>query len=203
MKPSIVSVSRVGRPAADGALRLRPGRDAWPAASARLRRASRRRAGAPAARRRAPADSRARGTSPSGSGSPSIAAATGANHECDRRPSARPFSSVISALAVLVIQSVEFSRIDQLARTGVGRFHRRGVERLAFGLNDDSLMQPIFHGELEIALIVRGHRHDRARAVIHEHEVGDVNRNDFIGSGMYEREFRYRRRACRSRRRRA
>ena len=36
---------------------------------------------------------------------------------------------------------------------------------------------PVRLAEFEIALVVRGHRHDRARAVVHQHEVADPDRN--------------------------
>jgi hypothetical protein len=45
--------------------------------------------------------------------------------------------------------------------------------------------------ELEVALVVRGHRHDRAGAVLHQHVVGDEHRDllavDGVGDGAPER----------------
>ena len=44
--------------------------------------------------------------------------------------------------------------------------------------------QAIGFGELPVALVVRGHRHHRAGAVAHQHEVGDVDRHVLAGERM-------------------
>ena len=53
------------------------------------------------------------------------------------------------------------------------------------GPGDDlDKLQAIFGGELEVALVVGGHGHHRAGAVLHEHEVGHVHRDAPAGEGM-------------------
>jgi hypothetical protein len=51
-----------------------------------------------------------------------------------------------------------------------------GVEVGALDLDDDAHGQVVGAREVEVALVVGGHRHDRAGAVVHEHVVGGVDR---------------------------
>src|SRR3990172_12215953 len=44
--------------------------------------------------------------------------------------------------------------------------------------------QPVLPGEVEVAFVVRRHRHHRALAVAHEHVVADPHRNRFAGERM-------------------
>ncbi len=55
------------------------------------------------------------------------------------------------------------------------------AQRIAHAIGHDhrAHRQPVRLGELPVALVVRGHGHHRAGAVIHQHEVGDINRNVF------------------------
>ena len=55
----------------------------------------------------------------------------------------------------------------------------RSVHRPAVRCHDDPDRQIELPGELEIALVVRGHGHDRARAVLAQHEIGDPDRHRF------------------------
>ena len=58
----------------------------------------------------------------------------------------------------------------------IGLFHRR--------CNHARDWQAVFGCEIEIALVVSGHRHDRAGAVIHQHEIGDEDRQIGPGEGV-------------------
>ena len=63
-----------------------------------------------------------------------------------------------------------------VAQPGVGRLHDA----------DDREVELV--RELEVALVVRGHRHDRAGAVAHEHVVGDEDRDvPAVGGVLGER----------------
>ena len=53
----------------------------------------------------------------------------------------------------------------------------RALEGLALRLDHDPHLDPVLAGELEVALVVGGHRHDRARAVAHEDEVAGPDRD--------------------------
>ncbi len=73
--------------------------------------------------------------------------------------------------------AVEEARIDHAAVAVIGgvRDHERlGV--LAFGADHGSISEPIFVDKIEVALIVRGAAEDRAGAVFHQHEIGDIDR---------------------------
>ena len=61
-----------------------------------------------------------------------------------------------------------------------GRFQRISVQRRLSGrLHDHLDRQTVLARELEVALIVRRHRHDRPRAVLGQHEVGDPDWHRF------------------------
>ena len=53
-----------------------------------------------------------------------------------------------------------------------GESRRIGVGRQ----NDRDDVQPVFPGEVEVALVMGGAAEDRAGAIVHEHEVGDIDR---------------------------
>ena len=48
------------------------------------------------------------------------------------------------------------------------------------GLDDLADLEPVALGEGEVALVVRGHGHDRARPVLHQHVVGDPDRDSLV-----------------------
>ncbi len=58
------------------------------------------------------------------------------------------------------------------------------------GLDDGTDLETERLGEVEVALVVRGHGHDRAGAVLHQHVVGDEHRDllavDRVGDGAAE-----------------
>ena len=58
------------------------------------------------------------------------------------------------------------------ARPRVGLGHGVGVEIPGLGLDDDPDLEVVGPGELEVALVVAGNRHDRPRAVVGQHVVG-------------------------------
>jgi hypothetical protein len=67
---------------------------------------------------------------------------------------------------------------------------RLGERRVVCGLASDRLhdnmdRQPVLARELEVALVVRGHRHDRAGAITTEHEVRDPYRDGLAGEGIH------------------
>jgi hypothetical protein len=77
------------------------------------------------------------------------------------------------------------ARIHQDARVGVGLGHGRHVQGFARRGDDHLHGQVVFFRELEVALVVGRHGHDRARAVAHEHEVGHVDGHPRPGEGVY------------------
>ena len=70
---------------------------------------------------------------------------------------------------------------DAIARLGLGQ---RGISLNGAGGNHAGDRQAIFGGEFEIALVMPRHRHHRARAVFHQHEIGDVDGQVFAGEGV-------------------
>ena len=77
-------------------------------------------------------------------------------------------------------QAVEFTAVHQLALGGEGFVVQ--VQGLAVGGLDHLIdRQAVLVGELEVALVVGGHRHHRAGAVAHQHEVGHPHRHVLAG----------------------
>ena len=75
------------------------------------------------------------------------------------------------------VESVQELGIDQRAVAGIGLVADRVGRRILFRRADDGNdVEPIFTGELQIALIVTGAAEDRAGAVFHQHEIGDIDR---------------------------
>ena len=68
--------------------------------------------------------------------------------------------------------AVERARVDHRATLGERRLKRRVHVDLGV-VEDGHDLQTVVAGEGKVPLVVRGHRHDRARAVGHEHVVGD------------------------------
>ena len=92
-----------------------------------------------------------------------------------------------------VVQAVVFAGVyaDAVFLVGIPFLPGVGAERLARDLDDLLDRQPIFFGEMEIALVMRRHRHHRAFAVAHQHVVADPDLDFLAGQRM-------RRRKCRS-----
>ena len=59
--------------------------------------------------------------------------------------------------------------------------------RVAVRADDDADGQRVLARELEVALVVRGHGHDGAGAVLGEHEVGDPDRHLLAGERVQRR----------------
>ena len=106
------------------------------------------------------------------SGSPSSAAARSSSRAGDTRRPARPSlargATRRCAFALVGGQAVELARVDEHAVLG-DDLDDGQVERL---------------GELAVALVVRGHGHDRAGAVLHQHVVGDVHGQPLAVDGV-------------------
>ena len=80
-------------------------------------------------------------------------------------------------LGLLDGHAVEEARIDHAAVTvigGVGDDERLRI--LALGAHDRRVAEIVLVDEVEVALVVRGAAEDRAGAVFHQHEVGDIDR---------------------------
>ena len=61
-----------------------------------------------------------------------------------------------------------------MAGTRVGRlFHVEQFSARTVGQDDRSDRQVVLACELQVALVVGGAAEDRARAIVHQHEVGD------------------------------
>ncbi len=82
------------------------------------------------------------------------------------------------------IHGAERAGIHQRARFHRGLGHGRRVEGFAPGLDHHPHRQAVGTGEFEVALVVGRHRHDRAGAVFHEHEVGRIDRHPLAGEGV-------------------
>ena len=79
------------------------------------------------------------------------------------------------ALGVLDFHPVEEVRVDEHALARLG-FAVETLARIFYARCDHAGdRQAVFSGEFEVALVVARHRHDRAGAVIHQHEIGDVD----------------------------
>ena len=76
-------------------------------------------------------------------------------------------------------QAVVAAGVDQHALVAHGLGQGRPVQRLLPrpGLDHDPHRQVVLAGEIEVALVVGGHGHDRAGAVLPEHVVGDPDRD--------------------------
>ncbi len=74
-------------------------------------------------------------------------------------------------------EPVEKARIDQPALAVMGRvgdLERRGID--AFRANHRRRAETVFVGEVEVALVMRRTAENRAGPVIHQHEIGDIDR---------------------------
>jgi len=78
-------------------------------------------------------------------------------------------------LRLLDRHAVEKGAVHDLARTGPGLVAGKfGSRFLAIG-NHALDRQAIFAGKVEIALVMRGHAEYCARAIVHHHEIGDID----------------------------
>ncbi len=77
------------------------------------------------------------------------------------------------------VEPGEGAGFDQYAGLLIGLVHAGGFQWASLGLDDDPDRDRIGGGKLEIALVVGRHRHDRAGAVFHEHEIGGIDRQSF------------------------
>ena len=81
-------------------------------------------------------------------------------------------------LGVFVGQAVEFAGVHEHAGSGIGFGQIFGSERrFAFGLDNHDALHAVLLGEVEVALVVGGHGHNRAGAVFGKDEVAEPNRN--------------------------
>ena len=93
-------------------------------------------------------------------------------------------------------QPAELAGVDHPLVAGV--LHERGVcGNVAAGRLDDAADRQVEGaGEVVVALVVGGNGHHRARAVLHQHVVGDVHGDllavDRVGDGAAERDARLR-----------
>ena len=82
-------------------------------------------------------------------------------------------------LRLLPRESVVGAGVHRRAVARVRLGHRGGVEhRPVLGCDDEPDLDALLTREVEVALVVPGHGHDRAGAVVHEHVVGGVRRED-------------------------
>jgi hypothetical protein len=79
-------------------------------------------------------------------------------------------------LADFAGEPTELARSDQNARPLVGFGHCLRGERRALRLDNRNHRQAVSPRELEVTLVVCGHSHDGSRPVLHQHEIGDVDR---------------------------
>ena len=82
----------------------------------------------------------------------------------------------------------ELAGTDRQSVLAVGRLPRR-FDRLpldALGPHDGADRDAVLRGELEVALIVRGHAHHRTLAVAHQHIVGDPDLDRLTGEGVQD-----------------
>ena len=80
-------------------------------------------------------------------------------------------------------RAVEGAGVDHGAALGEGRLERRAHVDLGV-VEDGNDLEAVFGGELEVALVVRGDGHDRARPVGHEHVVGDPDGDALAVEGV-------------------
>ena len=75
------------------------------------------------------------------------------------------------------LQAIEEARIDHHAVIDIGLFEdAEGLGVRVLGHDDRDDRQAVFVGEVEVALVARRAAEDGARAVIHQHEVRDIDR---------------------------
>ncbi len=81
-------------------------------------------------------------------------------------------------------QAVELPGVDQNLVGRVGGVRGALGDLLAFGHDDRPDLDPVTLREGVVSLVVSGHRHDRPRAVPHQHVVGDPDRDRLAVDGV-------------------
>ncbi len=71
-----------------------------------------------------------------------------------------------------------------MPRAFPGFGQRRGINVFPFWLDDQNARQAVFGGKVEVALIVRGHGHDRPRSIAGQNEIADPDGNPPAGERM-------------------
>ena len=85
-------------------------------------------------------------------------------------------------LAGLDVEAVQEGRVEQGALADIGLRADLEAGGVGAGGQDDGDDRPaVLAGELEVALVVRRAAEDGAGAVVHQHEVGDVDRQGQVG----------------------
>ena len=80
-------------------------------------------------------------------------------------------------LGLLDGHAVEEARIDHAAVAVIGGVgDDEGLRVLAFRADHRRIAEAVFIDEIEVALVVRGAAENRAGAVFHQHEIGDIDR---------------------------
>ena len=105
-------------------------------------------------------------------------------HGLARTPAARFGARDDGGLGIRHRHAVQEIGVHQGAGAGVGLIalkHRRGVGAVCHNADH---RQGIFAAEIKVALVMRGHAHNGAGAVIHQHEIGDVNGQSLAGEGV-------------------
>ena len=79
-------------------------------------------------------------------------------------------------LGLINAHAIQEVRIHDAARSCIGciAFKHR-IVMLTFG-NDAGHAEPVFSGEIQVALVMRGAPEDRACAIVHQDEIGDIDR---------------------------
>jgi hypothetical protein len=92
------------------------------------------------------------------------------------------FKIINDSLASLkTFEPREGTGVDHSPLVNICLGHRVGVQCPVERLDYHPDRQAIFLGELEVALIVCRHRHDGARAVVHQDEISDPDGNQLLG----------------------
>ena len=105
-------------------------------------------------------------------------------HCLSRAPTARFGALDHGCLGIRHRHAVQKIGVHQGAGAGVGLIalkHGRGVGAVYHNADH---RQGIFAAEIKVALVMCGHAHDGAGTVIHQHEIGDVNRQSLAGEGV-------------------
>ena len=175
----------LGRAAAASGTSSQPSPRPPPAATCPSAGSRRSRAAAQAARRRARARGRSRRSRRSGSGSPSSAAARSASRAAGSGSSPRRGRAPASHATIVrlpsgagrPVNSPELTSTSSSVCATYAPVRRASAGRPAGRRDDLADLDAVLLGERVVALVVGGHGHDRAGAVLHQHVVGDPDRD--------------------------
>ncbi len=81
------------------------------------------------------------------------------------------------SLPVSLSRPSKLSGVDHGPGALPGPGHGCRIEQLAVRLDDHLQRQSILAGEFEVALVMGRHRHDRPGAIVHQDEIGEVDRH--------------------------